>query len=65
MLGLRRAQRALLVDKLAELAELAAAAMVFGQFVGNQRYSLTVAVFGVFAWCVLLGWALIISRQET
>ena len=64
MLGLRRAQRRLLAEKMADLANLAAAGTVFGQFVGGQRYSLPVAMFGIVTWIVLTGWALIIALEE-
>jgi hypothetical protein len=54
-LGTRR--RAALGDKLLDLANYAAAAMVFSQFIGPQPFSWTVVVGGVAAWLVFAAWA--------
>ncbi len=44
----------MLQDKLPDLANLAVAATVFGQFVGGQAFSAPVAIAGVVPWVVLM-----------
>ena len=64
MLRLRKRQRAILVEKIPDLANLAAAALIFGQFVSGQRFSLVIAVVGVLTWAGMIAWTLIIARDE-
>jgi hypothetical protein len=54
MLRLTRSQRSLLAETLRDIANIAAGAMVFGQFIGSQAYSLRVAVFGMGVWVTLV-----------
>jgi hypothetical protein len=58
MLRLRREQRTAFSEKLFDLANVAAAALVFGQFVGQQSASWRVIVAGVMAWVTLISTAL-------
>ena len=58
MLRLKREQRALFSEKLLDLANFAAAALVFGQFVGEQPLSWLVIVAGVAIWSVPVSIAL-------
>jgi hypothetical protein len=56
MLRLRRVGRALVADKLSDAANLAAGAMVFGQFLGDRPFSPGLMVVGAaiwlgFVWC--------------
>lgn len=53
MVRLAPRQRAVFGEKVLDLANYAAAALVFGQFVGQQPISLTVALGGVITWVVL------------
>jgi hypothetical protein len=53
MVRLRPGARAVFGGKLLDLANLAAAALVFGQFVGRQPLSWTVIVSGATIWFVI------------
>ena len=64
MLRLRKTQRAILVEKIPDLANLAAAGLIFGQFVSGQRFSIAIAVVGVLTWAGMIVWTLIIARDE-
>jgi hypothetical protein len=64
MIRLRKRQRAMLVEKIPDLANLAAAGLIFGQFVSGQQFSLAIAVAGVVTWAGMIGWTLIIARDE-
>jgi hypothetical protein len=59
MVRLSGQQRAAFGESLLELANFAAAALVFGQFVGQQPASWKVIVAGVTAWLVLISTALL------
>ena len=56
--------RASFADKVPDVANIAAGALVFGQFIGGQHYSLPVAVFGAVIWLVFFGWSLFLSRER-
>jgi hypothetical protein len=62
MVRFSQKQRAMLLDKLADAANLALGALVFGQFLGDRPFSFGVAAFGLTAWFALLGWALVLGR---
>ena len=47
MLELKQGQRAVLVDKLPDFANVAAGAMVVGQFLSDRPFSPGVAAFGL------------------
>ncbi len=53
MLRLMNRQRGVLGEKALDLANFAATALVFGQFVGQQPVSVKVIVGGVATWIVL------------
>jgi hypothetical protein len=55
MLQLNKAQRALLADKLSDVANFAAGAWIFGQAFSDQSFSPLFAMLGVVIWC-LVGW---------
>jgi len=65
MLDLKQAQRNMLADKLPDAANLAAGALFFGQFLGDQPFSLILAVFGITAWTVLIAWALVLAGGKS
>ncbi len=47
----------MLIDKLPDAANLALGALVFGQFLGDEPFSLVKAAGGLAGWFVLLGCA--------
>ena len=54
-------QRVALGETLRELANFAVAALVFGQFVGQQLLSWRVFIAGVALWLVMVSYALILE----
>jgi hypothetical protein len=57
MVRLTPGQRVVFGEKLLDLGNYAAAAMVFGQFVSQQRASPAIIVSGVATWIVFVLWA--------
>jgi hypothetical protein len=64
MLKLRRRQRDVLIDKLPDVGNLAAGALVFGQLLGDRPFSLAVAVFGFGLWLLLIASSLYLGRRR-
>jgi len=64
MIRFKPRQRAALGDTLRELANFAAAALVFGQFVGQQQPSWRLPVAGIGLWLVLVAYALVLEGDE-
>lgn len=64
MLRLIRAQRAVLLEKVPDVANLAVGALVFGQFLGEEPYSLRLALFGVASWTALMALTFVIAGEE-
>lgn len=62
MLRLNNAQRAVLVDKVPDLANVGAAALVFGQFLSDRGFSTQLALVGGALWFLLVGGAVWIAR---
>jgi hypothetical protein len=56
MLRLKPRQRELFVDKMPDVANVAAASMFFGQFLSGRPFSVWLGLAGLFAW--VLCWAL-------
>jgi len=54
MLELKRDQRAMLVDKLPDIANIAAGGMVFGQFLAANPLSVVAMLCGAGIWAFLL-----------
>jgi hypothetical protein len=63
MLALGREQRVLLAETVRDMANVAAGAMVFGQFLGAQMFSVWIAVGGAAVWIALGGWAVALIRE--
>ena len=63
MLALSHEQRALLAETVRDIANIAAGAMVFGQFLGAQMFSLWTAVSGATLWIALVSWALALAHE--
>jgi hypothetical protein len=64
MVRLEPGQRAALSDTVRDLANLAAAALVLGQFVGERPFSLPLMLMGTAAWIVLVVFGLILERSR-
>jgi hypothetical protein len=64
MVELTRGQRAALVDKLPDIANVAAGAMVFGQFLSDRTFSLPLAATGLALWGFLFGCAVVLAGGD-
>lgn len=64
MLRLKRRQRDVIFDKLPDLANLIAGALILGQFLSGDPFSLSVALAGFVLWAVLSAWTLWLARGE-
>lgn len=64
MVRLKPTQRAVLVDKVPDLATVAAGALVFGQAVSGGTFSIGLALVGVGVWLVFMLFAVVLSGQE-
>ncbi len=64
MLRLTPRQRAALGETLRELANLAAAGLGLGQFVGSQPYSWWLMLVGVVMWLALVSAALVLEGDQ-
>lgn len=63
MLRLTDRRRSLLAEKFSDLANFAVAALVFGQAVGQEPFSLWVGVAGIATWVALMLIAFAISGE--
>jgi hypothetical protein len=63
MLRLSGTQRTLLAETLRDLANLAAGAMVFGQFIGSETFSRWTAVGGAIVWIAFVGLAVSLAKE--
>jgi hypothetical protein len=63
MLELNREQRRILTDKLPDVANIAAGALVFGQFFSVQAFSAIGAAAGLSLWVTFLALALFFARE--
>jgi hypothetical protein len=61
MVRLNREQRMLLAETLRDIANIAAGAMVFGQFIGSQTLSYSIAAFGMGVWVALVTFAMVLA----
>ena len=57
-------QRALLAETLRDIANIAAGAMVFGQFLGERAFSPWIALVGVAMWNCLVVFALSVTGRR-
>jgi hypothetical protein len=51
----------LLAETLRDIANVAAGAMVFGQFIGLQTLSYSIAAFGMGVWVALVTFAMVLA----
>ena len=61
MLRLSDPQRAVLVQVIPAVANLALGAMVFGQFIRQQAFSAALALAGAGLWLVFVGFTVLIA----
>jgi hypothetical protein len=54
MVGLTRDQRALIADKLGDVGNLAAAGLLFAQFVSDRPFSISIALAGFAVWLTVM-----------
>lgn len=52
------------VDKVPDIANVAAGALLFGQFLGERPFSPATALFGVVIWLVLIGWSVALAARD-
>jgi hypothetical protein len=64
MLQLSEAQRRVVIDKVPDMANVTAGAMVFGQFLADRPFSLMLAAAGISAWLTLAAWTLYLARRR-
>jgi hypothetical protein len=60
MLVLKRAQRAVFVEKLPDAANLAIGALVFGQFLADE-FSASLMLHGLWLWAFFMAWAIVLA----
>ena len=63
MLLLNKSQRTLLAETLADIGNVAAGALIFGQFLSDYAFSLRLASFGVVTWLMLTTFAVTIAKR--
>jgi hypothetical protein len=63
MLRLSTEQRRLLADKVLDLANVGAGALVFGQALGGGRFSTGLALLGISWWFTCFGVALLLDGE--
>lgn len=64
MVELTTEQRATLMDKLPDFANLGVGALVFGQWLGEGPRSLTLVAVGLSIWAALGGLTLYLGRRQ-
>jgi len=65
MLRLSTEQRRLLADKLLDAANVAAGALLFGQFLGEAAYSIPLGMLGVAVWLVLVAFSITLTKENS
>lgn len=63
MLEFSGRQREVLIDKLADAANLALGGLLFAQFVSGQSFSTRVAFAGLATWIGLRGWTMVLAKE--
>jgi len=61
MVRLSERRREYLAEKFGDLANLAIAALVFGQAIGQPQFSPVIGVAGIMTWLVLTGLGLVLK----
>jgi hypothetical protein len=60
MIKLKREQRSLLAAKVADVANVAAGALIFGQALSGTAFSVKLAIVGIGAWLAMTAAAVIV-----
>ena len=63
MVRLTLGQRTLLAETLRDIANIAAGAMIFGQFIGSETFSFRIATFGMGMWLALVAYAIVLAEE--
>lgn len=61
---LRDTTRALLADKILDLANLSIAALVFGNIVSEREFDSKIAIMGVVITLILYSWVFVMKQKE-
>lgn len=64
MLVFNREQRTLLAETLRDIANIAAGAMIFGQFFADETFSPRIAVEGLAVWGSLVAFSLFLMGRK-
>lgn len=64
MLVLKNRQRALLAEKVPDTANLAAGALLFGQFLSERPFSIALAISGLAVWVVFFALAVTLAGEQ-
>jgi hypothetical protein len=64
MLLLSRSRRAVLVDKISDVANLQVGALLFGQFLSERPFSLSLALVGIAIWFGLISCVLALAGEQ-
>lgn len=59
MIRLKREQRSLLAEKVADVVNVAAGALIFGQAISGTAFSVKLAIVGIGAWLAMTAAAVI------
>jgi hypothetical protein len=63
MLELNREQRRVFIENVPDAANVAAGALLFGQFLSDRPFSLAAALAGVGVWVLLMVWAVVLAKK--
>jgi hypothetical protein len=64
MLRLGQRQRGVLIDKVPDMANVAAGSMIFGQFLTDRSFSMVLAAAGIATWIALWALTLVLAEDE-
>lgn len=64
MLGLNETQRTVLIEKVPDIANVAAGALIFGQSLGQEPFSPGLALVGVTVWLILMACVIALAKGD-
>ena len=64
MLELCERQRAVLIDKLPDVGNVAAGALIFGQALSERGFSRSIALWGFGVWLLMGGFAVVLAGRK-
>ena len=64
MLRLKPRQREVLIQKVPDMANVAAGSMFFGQLLTDRPFSLTIGVMGIATWIAFWAFTLVVAKDE-